>query len=228
MCSPRSAILAGPWGPMTGITCSWGLTQQHTWLPIPSRTTWLKLGRGGWKKVTGRWSRTWKSLWWPINSTTSSFRGIIRGNEIDSLHPISDDLITGLHLQGSLSEVLHRELVPFYPTPSHQLSATYGCSLFFQSYLVSDGPNGSLSHPTPPGPRIPLPWPSMLLGRMQWMYQETQGTQSLQPFWVSPWVGLQTVCLELPWLGTFAVEASVLSSWRPSIVTSAETAEVRG
>ena len=36
----------------------------------------------------------------------------MRGNEIDSLHPISSDLITGLLLQGSLGEVLHAELVP--------------------------------------------------------------------------------------------------------------------
>ena len=35
-----------------------------------------------------------------------------KGNEIDSLHPISDDLITGLLLQGILGEVLHAELVP--------------------------------------------------------------------------------------------------------------------
>ena len=45
-------------------------------------------------------------------STTSSFRGIIRDNEINSLCPISDDLTTGLLLQGILSEVLHAQLVP--------------------------------------------------------------------------------------------------------------------
>ena len=52
-----------------------------------------------------------------------------RGNEIDSLCPISDELITGLLLQGILGEVLHAELVPFCPTPSHQLSATYAWSV---------------------------------------------------------------------------------------------------
>ena len=36
----------------------------------------------------------------------------MRGNEIDSLHPISNDLITGLVLQGCFGEVLHAELVP--------------------------------------------------------------------------------------------------------------------
>ena len=35
------------------------------------------------------------------------------GNEINSLHPISDDLISGLVLQGSLGEVLHVELILF-------------------------------------------------------------------------------------------------------------------
>ena len=55
----------------------------------------------------------------------------------------------------------------------------------FESYLVSGGSRGSLSHPPPPGPRMPLPWPPMLLGRMQLMHHETQGTQSLQPFWAS-------------------------------------------
>ena len=52
------------------------------------------------------------------HSTNSSFRGIIRDNEIDSLCPISDDLTTGLLLQGILGEVLHAELVPsFSHTP---------------------------------------------------------------------------------------------------------------
>ena len=43
-----------------------------------------------------------------------------------------------------------------------------------------------------------------------------------------PGVELQTICLDLPWLGTFEVEASVLSTWRPSVEASAETAGVRG
>ena len=53
----------------------------------------------------------------------------MRDNEIDSLHPISDELFTGLLLQESLGEVLHEELVPFCPTPSHQVSTTYACSV---------------------------------------------------------------------------------------------------
>ena len=42
-----------------------------------------------------------------------------------------------------------------------------------------------------------------------------------------PGMELQTLCLELPWLGTFAVEASILSTWRPSVDASAETSGVR-
>ena len=45
MYSPRSAILAGPWGPMIGFTWSLAVTQKHTWLSNSSRTTWLKLER---------------------------------------------------------------------------------------------------------------------------------------------------------------------------------------
>ena len=37
---------------------------------------------------------------------------IQKGNEIDSLHPISDELITGLLLQWMLGEVFHAELIP--------------------------------------------------------------------------------------------------------------------
>jgi len=81
-------------------------------------------------------------------------------------------------------------------------------------------------HTPPPGPRMPFPWHPVLLGRMQHMYRETQGTRGFQSFWAAPWVRLQTICLELPWLGTFAVEASILSTWRPSVDASAETAGV--
>ena len=135
--------------------------------------------------ATGRWSRPWKSLSWPNNSTTSSFRKIIRDNEIDSLRPISYDLVTWLVFQGILGEVLHAELIP---SCSHTQSPAlcHICLLCpFQSYLVSVGSSGSLSHTPPPGPRMPLPWPPVLLGRMPRMYRWTQDTQSLQPFWAS-------------------------------------------
>ena len=95
----------------------------------------------------------------------------IRGNEINSLHPISDELITRLLLQESLGEVLHGELVPFCSHTQSQALCHICLLCPFQSYLVSGGPSGSLSHPPPPGPRMPLPWPPMLLGRMQRMYR---------------------------------------------------------
>ena len=43
-----------------------------------------------------------------------------------------------------------------------------------------------------------------------------------------PGVELQTICLKLPWLGTFEVEACVLSTWRASVDASAESAGVTG
>ena len=74
---------------------------------------------------------------------------------------------------------------PLVPTPQSP-DLCHICLLCpFQSYLVSGGPSGSLSYPTTPGSRMPLPWLPKLLGRMQSMYWGTQGTQSLQPFWAS-------------------------------------------
>ena len=56
------------------------------------------------------------------------------------------------------------------------------------------------------------------------MYQETQGKREFSLSELPPGVELQTICLELPWLGTFAVDASVLPIWRDSVDASAETA----
>ena len=115
-------------------------------------------------------------------------------------------------------------LVPIARSPA----LCHICLLYpFQSYLVSDGPSGSLSHPPPPEPRMPLPWPPMLLGKMQCRYQETQGTHSLQLSELTLGMELQTFCLKLPRLGTFVVEAPVLSTLRPSVDASAETSGVR-
>ena len=74
---------------------------------------------------------------------------------------------------------------PFVPTPQSPALCHICLLCPLQSYLVSGGPSGSLSYPALSGPRIPLPWPPMLLGRMQRMYRETQGTLNLQPFWAS-------------------------------------------
>ena len=178
--------------------------------------------------MTGRYSRPWKSLWWPTNSTTSSFRGIIRDNEIDSLCPISDDLITGLLLQGFLGKVLHAELVP---SCSHTQSSAL-CQLCllcpFQSYLVSGGPSGSLSHPPPPGPRMPLPCLQCCWGVCNACISGPRLHRAFSLSELPPGVELQTICLKLLWLGTFEVEACVLSTWRASVDASAEPAGVTG
>ena len=94
------------------------------------------------------------------------------------------------------------------------------CHIFlicpFQSHLVSGGgPSGSLSHISPPGPRMPLPWPPMLLGRMQCMYRGTQGTQSLQPFWASSRGGATNYLLGAAMVRHLSVEASFLSICTP-------------
>ena len=98
----------------------------------------------------------------------------------------------------------------------------------YQAYLVSGGPSGSLSHPPPPGPRMPLPC-------LQCCWWECNtcigGPRVHRAFSLSelpPGVELQTICLELPWLGIFEVEASVLSTWRLSVDAPAESAGVTG
>ena len=91
----------------------------------------------------------------------------------------------GLSSRGFWVRYFMQSWFPLVPT--HQSPALCHICLLcpFQSYFVSGGPSGSLSHTPPPGPRMPLPWPPVLLGRMQHMYRWTQGTQSLQPFWDS-------------------------------------------
>ena len=166
--------------------------------------------------MTGVLFRPWKSLWWPTNSTNSSFRGIIRGNEIDSLHPISDDLITDFSFRGFWVRYFMQSWFPFVPTPQSPALCHICLLCPFQSYLVSGGPSGSLSHPPPPGPMA-------FLG-LQCCWGEwnacIEGPREHRDFSLSelpPGVELQTICLKLPCLGTFVVEASVLSVWRPSI-----------
>ena len=116
---------------------------------------------------------------------------------------------------------------PFVPHPVTR--SLHICLLFpFQSYLVGVGPCGSLSHPPPTGRRMSLPCPPMLLGECNACIRgpSVHIDFSLSEF--PPGVELQTICLDLLWLGTFAVEASDLSTWRPSVDASAESAGVRG
>ena len=94
-------------------------------------------------------------------------------------------LLLGFSFRGFWVWYFMRSWFPFVPT-AQAPALCHICLLCpFQSYLVSGGTSGSLNHPPPPGHTMPLPWPPILLGRMQCMYWETQGTQSLQPFWAS-------------------------------------------
>ena len=105
-------------------------------------------------------------------------------------------LSLGFSSRGVWVRLFMQTWFPLVPT-AQSPALCHICLLYpFQSYLVSDGPSGSLSHPPPPGPRMPLPWPPMLLGRMQCRYWETQGIQSLQPFWASSGDGAANSLLE--------------------------------
>ena len=117
---------------------------------------------------------------------------------------------------------------PLVPTPQSSDLCHICLSCPFQSHLVSGGVSGSLSHLPSPGPRMPLPWPPVLLGRMQRMYHWTQGTQSLQPFWASSRDGATNYLL-----GAAMVKHLCSGSIRsfhlyPSVHSSAKTAGVRG
>jgi len=117
---------------------------------------------------------------------------------------------------------------PLVPTPQSPALCHICLLCPFQSYLVSGGPSGSLSHLPPPGCRMPLPWPPMLLGRMQRMYRGTQGTQSLQPFWASSRGGATNYLLGATMVRHFC--SGSISSFHldTSVHVSAKTAGVRG
>ena len=137
-------------------------------------------------------------------------------------------LSLGFSSRGFWVRYFMKSWFPLVPTPQSP-ALCHVCLLCpFQCDFLSGGPSRSLSHPCPPGPRMLFPWPPMLLGSMQCMYQETQGKREFSLSELPPGVELQTICLELPWLGTFAVDASVLPIWRDSVDASAETAGVTG
>ena len=94
-------------------------------------------------------------------------------------------LLLGFSSRGFLVRYFMQNWLPLVPIPQSPSLCHICLSCPFQSHLVSGGVSGSLSHLPSPGPRMPLPWPPMLLGRMQHMCQGTQGTKSLQPFWAS-------------------------------------------
>ena len=94
----------------------------------------------------------------------------MKGNEIDSLHPISDGLIARLLLQGSLGEVLHAELVPSCSNTPATSSLPHMPALSFPVLLGKWWPQWI--HEPPPSSRAQNapPLASMLLGRIQRMY----------------------------------------------------------
>ena len=137
-------------------------------------------------------------------------------------------LLLGFSFRGFWVWYFMRSWFPFVPT-AQAPALCHICLLCpFQSYLVSGGTSGSLNHPPPPGHTMPLPWPPILLGRMQCMYRVPRVHIDFSLSELPPDVELQNICLELPWLGSFAVEASIVSTLKPSVDASAKTAGVRG
>ena len=137
-------------------------------------------------------------------------------------------LLLGFSFRGFWVTYFMQSWFPSVPTPQSPALCHICLLCPFQSYLVMVAPVD--------------PWAILLF----------QGTQclflGLQCCWgecnacirrprlhrafslseLPPGVQLQTICLELPWLGTFAVETSILSTWRPPVDASAKTAGVRG
>jgi len=139
------------------------LTQHTHDCQFPPELHDWSLGEAALKITPGGWSRPRKSLWWPINSTTSSFRGIIRGNEIDYLHPILYVLITGLLLRGVWVRYFMESWFPFVPHPFTS-SLPHMPALSFP-VLLGKWWSQWIPEPTPlPGPIMSLPWPPCCWG----------------------------------------------------------------
>ena len=117
---------------------------------------------------------------------------------------------------------------PLVPTPQSPALCHICLLCPFQSYLVSGSPSGSQSHPHPPWPRMPLPCLQCCWGECNTCISGPRLHKAFSLSELPPGVELQTICLELPWLGTFEVEASVLPIWRLSVDASAESAGVTG
>ena len=116
---------------------------------------------------------------------------------------------------------------PLFPTPQSP-AVCHICLLCpFQAYLVSDGPSGSLSHPPLPGRECPLIGLQCCWGECNAGIGRRRVHRAFSLSELPLGVELQTLCLKLPQLGSFAVEAPVLSTWRPSVDASAETSGVR-
>ena len=131
-------------------------------------------------------------------------------------------LSLGLSSRGFWVRYFMQRWFPLVPTPQSPALCHICQFCPFQSYLVSICPSGFLSHAPSPGPRMPLPCPPMHVCNAC-----NRGPRVRREFSLSellPGVELQTICLELPWLGTFSVEASILSNWRPPVDPSAESA----
>ena len=138
------------------------------------------------------------------------------------------NLPLGFSLQGSLGEVLHAELVPscsHTPVTSclpHMPALSFPVLhvKWWPQWIPESSPSSRAQNATSLASNAAGENAMLVSGVLG--YTESSAFLSFLQGWS------YKPCLELPWLGTFAVEESVLSTCRPSVDASAETGGVRG
>ena len=128
---------------------------------------------------------------------------------------------------GVLCESIILKGFVFVPTPQSPALCHTRLLCPVQSHLTSDGPCGSLSHPPPAGLKCPFLGLQLCWGECNSYIGAPRVHRGFSLSELPPGVVLQTIWLELPWLGTFGVEASVLPTWTPSTEASSGTAGVK-
>lgn len=157
------------------------------WLTVYSRITWLEIERQPQRKCQGEVLDHGRVYGCPANSTTSSFREMVRGNKI---------ILYSCHSGGTLAVALcYREIwvrpftLRWFPSVSPpQSPALFHPHLLcaFQYHFASAAPCGFLSHSPPPGSSKLLPLTSSDAGEDAiHVNGEIQGAQSPQPLWAS-------------------------------------------
>ena len=137
------------------------------------------------------------------------------------------NFVSGFMLQGVLGEVLYTGLVPLcpFPTPIQSPALCHTCLLGpFLSHLAMTAPVDAWSIPILQGPAHPFLGLQCCWGG----WHSCNGVPRIHKVFslseLPPGEELQNIWLELPWLGTFGVEASVLSTWIPLVEAKAGTA----
>lgn len=176
-------MLVGAWGPIIGPTWSCGPDPAPTVIEIYSRIMWLEIERQPQRKRQGEVLDRGRVYGCPTNYTTSSFREMVRGNEIR---------LYSCHSGGTLAVAFCcREIWvwPFTPRWFPSVSPPQPPALFCPHLLFLSSatlqvtaPCGFLSHPPPPGSSKLLPSTSSDAGEDAiHVNGGIQGAQSPQP-----------------------------------------------